>query len=248
MSLTKQAQSLGGKTVSKINKEKGNLKRIEYNKNPNICLYCKSPLLVSENQSLAGIKKKKFCNIHCSVTYNNLNRICNTKNRKYPTKLDQFTDSDIIYYFNICNNKKELSSKLNCSYSSLTLSKRMKELSLNYQKNPKIFSKISNVTKKELFSSKKYWIESRSVISKNARMIYKNSNKEKYCIICQYKKTFEIAHIQSVSSFEDNVTISEINNIDNLIALCPNHHWEYDHKKLSKKDKNKLYNNIKNNT
>ena len=28
--------------------------------------------------------------------------------------------------------------------------------------------------------------------------------------------------------FDDNNTIAEINDISNLIGLCPNHHWEYD--------------------
>ena len=37
-----------------------------------------------------------------------------------------------------------------------------------------------------------------------------------------------MAHIKAVSDFNDDTLISEINDIDNLIALCPNHHWEYD--------------------
>lgn len=40
----------------------------------------------------------------------------------------------------------------------------------------------------------------------------------------QYDKHIEIAHIKSVAEFDDSVTIAEINSIDNLIALCPNHH------------------------
>ena len=32
---------------------------------------------------------------------------------------------------------------------------------------------------------------------------------------------------------EADQLISEINNIDNLIALCPNHHWEFDHSQLN---------------
>ena len=31
-----------------------------------------------------------------------------------------------------------------------------------------------------------------------------------------------------VSEFYENTPIFEINSITNLIALCPNHHWEYD--------------------
>ena len=46
--------------------------------------------------------------------------------------------------------------------------------------------------------------------------------------ICGYDKHYEIAHIKPVSDFEDDALITEINSIDNLIALCPNHHWEFD--------------------
>lgn len=44
------------------------------------------------------------------------------------------------------------------------------------------------------------------------------------CAICGYDKHVEIAHIKPVSDFADSCTIAEINSIDNLIALCPNHH------------------------
>ena len=63
---------------------------------------------------------------------------------------------------------------------------------------------------------------------KNMHVLYINSNKPKQCIVCNYDKHYEVAHIKSVSDFDDGSLISEINNQDNLIALCPNHHWEYD--------------------
>lgn len=58
--------------------------------------------------------------------------------------------------------------------------------------------------------------------------MYKSSGKPYCCAICGYSTHIEIAHIKAVSDFEDSATIAEINSIDNLIALCPNHHWEYD--------------------
>lgn len=33
---------------------------------------------------------------------------------------------------------------------------------------------------------------------------------------------------KATSDFDDDVLIKEINNINNLIGLCPNHHWEFD--------------------
>lgn len=49
------------------------------------------------------------------------------------------------------------------------------------------------------------------------------------CEVCGYDKFVEIAHKRAVASYPDEALISEINDISNLMALCPNHHWEYDH-------------------
>ena len=85
-----------------------------------------------------------------------------------------------------------------------------------------------NNTKGELFNRYTQWQTARSTIQKNAKKIYDLSNKPKQCVVCGYDKYYEVAHIKAVSDFDDNTLITEINNIDNLIALCPNHHWEYD--------------------
>lgn len=51
-----------------------------------------------------------------------------------------------------------------------------------------------------------------------------------------YDKHIEIAHIKAVSDFSDDSLISEINDKNNLVALCPNHHWEFDNGFLKKED------------
>ena len=83
-------------------------------------------------------------------------------------------------------------------------------------------------TKGELFFRRENYQSARSSIRKNAIDTYKNSNKPKCCLVCGYSKTYEVAHIKGVSDFDNNTLISEINDISNLVALCPNHHWEYD--------------------
>ena len=83
-------------------------------------------------------------------------------------------------------------------------------------------------TKGDLFNNRANYQSARSAIRKNAQKVFENSNKEKCCQICGYSKHYEIAHIKSVSSFSDDALIKDINAEDNLIALCPNHHWEYD--------------------
>lgn len=65
------------------------------------------------------------------------------------------------------------------------------------------------------------------------KTIYDRSNKPKQCIVCGYRKHYEVCHIKSVSSYSDSVTMAEIHSLINLVALCPNCHWEFDRGLLS---------------
>lgn len=88
----------------------------------------------------------------------------------------------------------------------------------------------NSITYGEATQTRKYQKNSR--IRNLSRKIYKSSGKPKRCMICGYDKHFEVCHIKPISSFPKTATVGEINNIDNLIALCPNHHWELDHGNL----------------
>lgn len=96
--------------------------------------------------------------------------------------------------------------------------------------NPKLTEEISieKLTKEDLFKKRKNWQSARSAIQKNARKVFFENTEECKCAICGYTNHIEIAHIKAVSEFDGSDTIEVINSIDNLIALCPNHHWEYD--------------------
>ena len=87
---------------------------------------------------------------------------------------------------------------------------------------------ILDKTKKELFENRKNWQSARSTIQKDARRIFFDNTVSPKCKICGYTHHVEVAHIKPVSDFPETATIREINSIDNLIGLCPNHHWEYD--------------------
>lgn len=84
-------------------------------------------------------------------------------------------------------------------------------------------------TKNNLFSTRSSWQSARTAIRKNASEVFSTSEKQKKCVICGYDKHTEICHKKSVSSFEKDSKLSEINDINNLVALCPTHHWEFDH-------------------
>lgn len=67
-----------------------------------------------------------------------------------------------------------------------------------------------------------------SKIRVQARKIY-HDNYEYKCSVCGYNTIVEVAHIKAVSSFPEDTLVAEVNSLDNLIGLCPNHHWEMDH-------------------
>ena len=86
-----------------------------------------------------------------------------------------------------------------------------------------------NKTKRTLLECqnlRKYQVN--SDIRSRARRAYEKSGKQKQCFVCGYSAHYEVCHIVSISSFSCAATISEINSLDNLVALCPNHHWELD--------------------
>ena len=203
------------------NTHRAKLIREDYYKNPKYCKNC-SKLIDFEN------KRNTYCSHSCSATKNNIgvarNSVGSTK-----TKLDEFSDIDFISIVKNSNSWKEIQEHLN--YKSLKPSQKTNILkranSLNIEIN---FEKkiIKNGNKQEIFNQSKNWQSARSTIRKDAAKVYKGSGKEYKCIICGYDLHIEIAHIKAVSEFSEQSTLEEINNINNLIALCPNHHWEYD--------------------
>jgi 5-methylcytosine-specific restriction endonuclease McrA len=71
-----------------------------------------------------------------------------------------------------------------------------------------------------------YQVNSR--IRELARLAYKRSDKPKQCVVCGYQLHYEICHVIPISDFSIDTSISVVNALSNLIALCPNHHWELD--------------------
>lgn len=52
------------------------------------------------------------------------------------------------------------------------------------------------------------------------------------CYVCDYSLHVDIAHIKAIVDFPPEATLAEVNAPTNLVALCPNHHWELDHGSL----------------
>lgn len=149
------------------------------------------------------------------------------------SKIDKVSDEEFISIISKYSTWKDIS--LSLGYKNGLSSERKSKIverctKLGIVLNTQLIEDISleNKTKGELFKNRKNWQSARSAIQKNARKIFFDNTKKYECAICGYTNHVEVAHIKAVSEFDDGDTIEIINSIDNLIALCPNHHWEYD--------------------
>lgn len=67
----------------------------------------------------------------------------------------------------------------------------------------------------------------------NSRYNYSRSHQPMSCKVCGYSTHVDICHIKDLKDFQMSTTIAEVNHIDNLVALCKNHHWEFDNGHLN---------------
>lgn len=86
---------------------------------------------------------------------------------------------------------------------------------------------MSEITLKDLVYDNGSRCNRYTKIRSQARAIAKKLRMDK-CCKCGYDKHVEIAHIKPISSFSLDSKIEEINSPENLLALCPNCHWEMD--------------------
>lgn len=91
----------------------------------------------------------------------------------------------------------------------------------------------SNITKNDLKYSTGFAHNKYVKIRIHAQKMYKQFVGIYKCAVCGYDKHVEICHKKAIKDFPDTTLLSEINSIDNLIALCPNCHWEFDNNLLS---------------
>ncbi|MCZ2098085.1 MAG: hypothetical protein LC121_17815, partial [Anaerolineae bacterium] len=65
-----------------------------------------------------------------------------------------------------------------------------------------------------------------------ARNLYDKAGLPHVCANCGYDKHVEICHVKPINSFTDDTPVAVVNALYNLVALCPNCHWELDHRLL----------------
>lgn len=86
-----------------------------------------------------------------------------------------------------------------------------------------------NTTLADIYYSNSYKSNAWSKVRGQARSIIKKLNiTQCQHEHCDYDKHVQVCHRRAISDFPLDTPLSVVNAIDNLIVLCPNHHWEFD--------------------
>jgi hypothetical protein len=150
--------------------------------------------------------KQEYCSVGCANKDNP---------RRKKTKKCKICQSLILSCNTYCKNCiKERNERL----SNMSLSSFIKE------KN----EKLSN-TQLSSFIEKRNDANRFRQIREQARKIMKNE--PQVCANCGYSNHVEVAHKKDIKSFLPTALVKDVNDKNNLILLCPNCHWDFDHNK-----------------
>ncbi len=151
-----------------------------------------------------------FCSQSCSATWNN------TGKQKNPSK-ERICSKCKAIFFRFNDHKSSFC--VNCKGEGvIALSTRtLKEC----QSQPSLVGKHPS------------W---KNVLVRSHNQTFNSRLKKLPCQLCGYDKHTELAHIKPISAFSEDDKLGEINSSDNILVLCRNHHWEFDHGHLSLED------------
>lgn len=96
---------------------------------------------------------------------------------------------------------------------------------VTYCKNCKIT--VQDYMLKEVMYDKHHKSSAFALVRSRARQVIKTLGISA-CEKCGYNKHVEACHIKPIADFELTTKLSIINDRSNLLALCPNCHWELD--------------------
>lgn len=175
------------------------------NKILKICEFCNNEFLTSDSRN-------KFCSLNCFH-----------KKRSIPDHLRKQKEKEWKE-----NRKKKICTcgKSIISYSTICSSCFKKKRKDQFEQKMNILT-INDCMK----ISKKYSACNKYQNIRNYAQSQMNwNNIKKECKICKYDKHVEACHIKPISSFDKKTVLKEVNSLNNLVYLCPNHHWELDNK------------------
>lgn len=199
-----------------------------------ICPHCTTPFTKTRHNQI-------YCSKQCKIKQMDKRKFQKSKlNKKFQCLLCQTPTNNPKYCSIKCAGKSSTANLLAqkqakglksyyCSCGNLLRigwkpgSKFCDNCKTNPRKN-KNFVKWSSITIKDFKSKFK------TIYQYNARIrsLARSSIKLTPCKNCGYNNHVEVCHIKPVKDFLDTNFISEVNDISNLVCLCPNCHWEFD--------------------
>ncbi len=195
----------------KHNADRRRLALENYYQNPNRCKNCHEVINVPDCVKVKEVRLKVFCSRSCSAAFNN---------HLYPKRKRTWAARPLrVLTCEHCGNE----------FYSRNVRRKNCDPCIPVARYINRTSSLMLKTKGMLFSANANWQSARSSIRAHAYKVFKRSGAQYECYICGYNHHIEIAHLRPVSDFPNEALISEINALSNLIALCPNHHWELDH-------------------
>lgn len=210
--------SAGGKAMALISRERAVKVYLE---NPNRCRECDQKILPRDTEKISTLRRKRFCNHSCAAK--NSNRLGGQGRRRGPMKME----------FRKCEVCGEQYQPKRFPGGGLDTRKKCDDCKIH------IIPLIKR-TKSQHFDLSGTGIDNkakgRATIGDHARRIFKESGKPEICIVCGYDKGIHVHHIKPVQDFDKDTEIATINALENLVALCPNHHWEAHHGFLEPSD------------
>lgn len=124
------------------------------------------------------------------------------------------------------NNKNRVKVKKYCIKCGILIGEGTEYRKKYCEKRNKNKIDWSIVTLQEVEEKRSYQIHSRiRALARKKALQYPRFQK---CAECGYSNHIEICHIKAIKDFNKTASVEEINDLTNLIALCPNHHWEFD--------------------
>jgi len=164
---------------------------------------------------------------------------CNTEYNEFPERKIQYQKKYCSRRCaNICSNREHPKriahatiTCLDCSKTFLKKNQKGRKVcpECRVKRNDNFLYKL-NPTRKEVVYKELTRAAAFAYIRWHAKVIVMKDVK-KECAECGYTNHVETCHIKAIASFTDDDRLNDINHPNNLLFLCPNHHWEHDFKK-----------------
>jgi DNA-directed RNA polymerase subunit RPC12/RpoP len=215
----------------------------DYYQDPHYCNYCGYLIEVRVDEQVSDTKKRRFCNQTCKElhhasgimrrgpdeTVHTAKKVV-SKRKKFSTSVKtpygkcERCGSRVFYR----SHTTKLGFYKSRQYCDECLKVIRSEASKKGNGKNALPKPIVEYTKGELLDLKGY-TRYKNLLIKHANKTFDESGRERVCVKCGYSLV-DICHIKDVSDFSEDSLIKEINDIANLVALCPTHHREFDKK------------------